>query len=164
MNLSPRMTETVIALGSMAVLAAAANFAFAPTVAPPLLPSTVFTPSGENDAHSSPALDERPPLDLVGFERAKLVATPPKPVAKDAVTASFQFGALTLVAILDTSEGKKAGIYGESSDTFVLVKPGDRVGDLRVVSIDATSVEVEQGDQRNRLTLVDGPRASRGAR
>lgn len=163
MNLSPKTTEIGVVVLALALVAAAASFAFAPKSAPPLLPSTVFTPSGGSTARSSTALDASPPLDLAGFERAKLMAAPPKPVAKEEVIASFQFGALTLVAILDTSEGKKAGIYGESSDTFVLVKPGDRVGDLRVVSIDATSVEVEQGEQRNRLTLVDGPRQPRGS-
>lgn len=96
----------------------------------------------------------RAPLDASAFE-VQLWNAPPKPVGATAPrpTPAPPLN-LDLIAIISESNECKAALYERASDRLHVVAPGARIGRLEVLRVDASGVELRDGDRVLRLSLA----------
>lgn len=152
---------------SALLLAASAWTSFSPIESFSPLPS-VLSKSDEK----APARATKPPLSSEAFLSRKLLGAPidAKENANEEKSPSFQAGSITLVAIVSGSDEvesvdpagakrtRKAALYSEASDRFLLVAAGETFGDATIDAVTYEGVEITQNGERKKLTLDRGPR------
>ncbi|MFG0317810.1 MAG: hypothetical protein ACF8XB_11090 [Planctomycetota bacterium JB042] len=159
-----RRTTAAWAAAALVVVAGAAAWGLGPVAAEDAADALVSPPTGDDGSGHAAEADGRgrEPLDFAALREVDLWPGDVNDPAAEEESPERDRPPpppdLQLVGIVLEHGTRKAALYRRNDDRLLVLGAGETDGGLSVTRVEATEVELAQGDWVGKLRLEDGPR------